>query len=70
MESFLKNKEGICPACGESNLEYGEMVLDEDNLFFPYKCDNCGTKGEEWYHLDFSGHRFYDENGAEKDLRG
>lgn len=59
-----KNEMGYCPKCKEQNLEYGAIELEGDyGAYFPYKCNNCGLEGEEWYSMEFVGHNIYDENG-------
>lgn len=62
-ESKLVNKQGVCPNCGEENLEYDSIQLEDDMCYYPYKCNNCGVKGEEWYYMQFNGHNVFDENG-------
>ena len=59
----LKNNMGVCPHCKEQDLEYGSIQLEGENAYFPYKCNNCGLEGEEWYSMEFVGHNVYDENG-------
>ena len=62
-ESTYSNKQGVCPKCGESNLEYESIRLEGEMAYFPYKCNNCGQEGEEWYSMEFAGHNVYDEEG-------
>lgn len=59
----LKNSVGVCPNCKENSLDYGSIQLEGECAFFPYKCENCGLEGEEWYSMEFIGHNVYDENG-------
>lgn len=60
-----ENKQGVCPKCGESNLDYEAIRLEGEMAYFPYKCKNCGLEGEEWYSMRFDGHNFYDEEEDE-----
>lgn len=57
------NECGVCPKCGKEDLEYGTIELRDDMCYFPYKCNNCGLKGEEWYSMQFTGHIIYNEKG-------
>ena len=61
--SNLINNIGTCPHCKEQDLDYGAIQLEGENAYFPYKCNNCGLEGEEWYYMEFIGHNVYDENG-------
>lgn len=55
------NESDICPICG-SYLDYEPIELEGDMIYYPYTCENCGAKGEEWYSLEFNGHSVYNEN--------
>lgn len=57
------NNQGICPFCGESNLEYGAVKFEGEMCYFPWKCLQCEHEGEEWYSMDFTGHNIIDEDG-------
>ena len=59
----LVNKMGVCANCKEQDLEYGTIQLEGESAYFPYKCNNCGLEGEEWYSMEFTGHNIYNENG-------
>ena len=52
-----EHKQGVCPRCGSGELAYDTMELQDDCLYFPYACLDCGFYGEEWYHLEFLEHR-------------
>lgn len=62
-ENDYSNKQGECPKCHESNLDYESIRLEGEMAYFPYKCNNCGQEGEEWYSMEFAGHNVYDEEG-------
>jgi len=60
---FVKNNfkdgdghAGFCPVCGQSNLEYGNPIPYNDNLFYPWTCKSCGSNGREMYYVEFIGH--------------
>lgn len=48
--------KGICPNCQSEQLSYEKPIFDDYGVKYPYTCDNCGTKGNEAYHLEFDGH--------------
>ena len=58
-----KNEQGACPKCGGFNLDYQAVRVENEMCYYPYKCEDCGQEGEEWYSMDFAGHNVYDEHG-------
>lgn len=58
-----KNEQGYCPKCHGYNLNYQPAEFEDTMVVFPYKCEDCGQEGEEWYNLDFAGHNVYADNG-------
>lgn len=51
------NKEaGICPVCGSEELSYGSIDVAYNNVSYPWTCENCGSKGKEYYSLTFEEH--------------
>lgn len=49
-------KADICPICGAHALKYeGPDILD-NQVAFPWECDNCHTTGEEIHDLIFNHH--------------
>lgn len=51
---------GICPVCGSDDLTFEGMKADGDLNIYPWKCEDCGTEGEEQYTVTFIGH--YNKN--------
>ena len=49
------NKSGMCPRCGDENLEYTGNGRDEF-AWAMYECEDCGFKGSEWYTVSFTEH--------------
>ena len=49
-----KNEQGVCPKCGGFNLDYQPMKYEDSMCYYPYKCEDCGQVGEEWYRLEFA----------------
>lgn len=60
-----KNKPGYCPKCNSTNLRYEPVYFNGDNCIFDYECKECGLVGEEYYYIEFIGHKFYDEDKKE-----
>lgn len=57
------NRQGECPKCHSTRLDYGAIRHFDDASYFPYKCKDCGQEGEEWYDLQFIGHNIYTKDG-------
>jgi rubrerythrin len=59
----LKNeiKEGVCPICGNEELDYSNMdIADGNYIYYNWKCPKCDTVGKEYYELNFIGHNVWD----------
>lgn len=54
-------KVGYCPRCGGSALHYHEHEFYDDELSFPYTCQDCGQFGVEQYRVEFLCHIVNDE---------
>lgn len=66
---YKSNEQGRCPYCNEYSLEYGVAEFEDDGmLYYPWRCEQCGHTGEEWYKLQFEGHN--DEDGNIIELKG
>ena len=59
------NKQGICPFCGESNLEYGAVQVEGEMCYFPWQCLECKHEGEEWYSMEFMFSKALEEKQKE-----
>lgn len=59
----LPNNEGVCPFCGDTDLQYEAIQLEGNMSYYPWTCKKCSHKGEEWYDMTFAGHNVEDENG-------
>ena len=44
---------GKCPKCGSMYLDYGTLVDRYHYVYYPFKCEDCGTEGEERYNTEF-----------------
>lgn len=62
------NRQGECPKCHSGNLDYDAVEFSDNMCYFPYKCEECGQEGEEWYSMVFSGHNIYTEDGDKIEL--
>ena len=56
--------EGQCPKCKNWNLDYDEMEIEGNSIYYPWTCEDCGASGKEWYNLEFSEQEL-DEKGGE-----
>ena len=45
---------GTCPVCGSADVSYKEEFLDDDFLYFPAKCEECGTTFREEYYVEYN----------------
>lgn len=51
-----KNQEvGVCPVCGNTDLDYGDTVMEQVGDYYGYnwKCSKCNHTGTEWYYMSF-----------------
>ncbi len=51
-----ESESGTCPRCGETNLMYGTMKLEDSFLMSPWSCPSCGAVGKEYGKIVFDGH--------------
>lgn len=56
---------GVCPKCGKESLDYGAIEVQDDMIYYPYTCSECGTEGKEWYNIEFVEHTI--DEGDEDD---
>lgn len=50
------HEPGICPVCGNEDLDYGILTPYGDSISYPWTCHHCHTKGNEIYDLTFTHH--------------
>ena len=48
-EKWAGNKQGVCPYCDTSTLEYGNGEKFKDKYRVYVNCTNCGREGYERY---------------------
>ena len=44
---------GVCAKCGSDKILYSDPII-EDELIYPYECEDCHATGKEYYDLLFS----------------
>jgi hypothetical protein len=44
---------GKCAKCGSEHLEYEETEFNGDEVYFNFKCSECGCSGSEAYKLNY-----------------
>lgn len=44
---------GNCPKCGSEYLEYSAVIMEDEHAVYPFKCEDCGCEGKEWYLLQY-----------------
>ncbi len=49
-----KAKQGVCPKCKTTDIEYGIIELGGNTIVYPFGCRKCNFKGEEVYDLKFN----------------
>jgi hypothetical protein len=52
-------RQGVCPKCGGTNLDYGVGGVVSDQYYYEWDCE-CGAAGKEWYKMIFEEHELYD----------
>lgn len=56
-------ERGVCPYCGSEDIDYITSETECDNLDWHAKCNACGKRFIEGYHIVFDG--MFDEDGEE-----
>ena len=51
----MSSEPGICPNCGSDAIEFGEIELDGECVWYPAECQDCGHTYRECYELSFIG---------------
>lgn len=49
-------RPGICPVCGTHLTEYGCFEVLDNQVKYPFTCQNCGVSGAEWGDIVFDGY--------------
>ena len=56
------NRQGECPRCHSTDLNYLSQETADDEIYYYYRCEECGQEGEERYSLVFQGHKIYTDD--------
>ena len=51
----MKTNQGVCPKCESENLTWDSAEIDNE-VRYPYTCEDCEFEGIEIYALNFLGH--------------
>lgn len=46
---------GQCPRCGGTDISYGPIEPEGDQIFYPFECENCGLEAKEYYNITLEG---------------
>jgi len=57
------DKDGVCPKCGKTSLDYGNTEIDGEYIFYEWTCADCGADGRSDYKMVFEGHTVDGESG-------
>ena len=68
IDEDIHHEDGVCPACGSSNIEYWAAEFEDNQIYYPVTCKHCGATFQAWYTLEFSGYENI-SNGEPKRLR-
>ena len=47
---------GTCPVCFAELTEYGSHEVHDNQVAYPFTCENCGVSGSEWGEIVFDGY--------------
>lgn len=53
---IISNQLGVCPYCNSEDINYGQIQLEADHVYYPCECNTCGRYFQEWNYLQFVGH--------------
>ena len=51
MEVSEKQCKGNCVKCNSESIDYKAMTPEDEYVFYPYECLDCGYEGKEYYTL-------------------
>jgi hypothetical protein len=56
---------GMCPICGQQDLDYGGPEFNGESVIFNFTCKDCDNTGYEESHLTYMGTVINDEEQGE-----
>lgn len=60
-----KTEEGICPVCGDVDIDYLGTDFDSPFIFYNCVCRQCEAQFVEVYKMEYDGFNMDDEDGNE-----
>ncbi len=51
----LNNEQGLCPYCGNDELNWGDFELESGGGHYEVGCNKCGKHFHECYGMPFEG---------------
>lgn len=48
-----KQKKGVCPKCQSVDVDFDEIGLAGEQVYYPATCKTCGCIWNEYYDLTF-----------------
>lgn len=46
-------EQGVCPNCGNEDIEWGNRIDDGNSVGYEFHCPNCNKDFVEWYELNY-----------------
>jgi hypothetical protein len=50
---WIGYEPGVCPLCGNVDLDWGDQDNDAGFIYYEYTCGKCGSTGTEQYKTEF-----------------
>ena len=50
---IMRSCLGECAVCNSDDVEYGVLVQESGQVYYPIHCNKCGSDGKEWYELEY-----------------
>ncbi len=55
----VASTQGKCPNCKSEDIDYGVMIPQDEFVFYPFTCNECGVEGKEYYNLEYTETDYY-----------
>jgi hypothetical protein len=53
MNEYIDGFAGECPVCHSNSLDYGHVKDCDGGVCYAWRCEDCGSTGEEVYEINF-----------------
>ena len=50
-----KEEAGKCPKCSSNNLDYSAICVQDNQVYYPFICNDCKHSDNEYHALEFIG---------------